>query len=426
MTSFTEDGQEYIVIPNPIYDVVFRYLLQDLDTARVVLSTLINEDIKKVDFQPLSFAQKTTIPEYNRQVADKVDKQLEKKRRKIIQDNSLSELDKEIALAEVSIKDPVTGQDVKMLHLDFTAIIQNERGEEELVMIELQKAAFETDIFRFKQYICENFQKKRRVTKTDPDTGKTLEMDLPYRLIPIFILNFEIEDEAKDLMVKTRQVKTGIFTGKTLDGRNEFIDNLSYELYVVQLPYLRLAERLDLDPESHEGKLFALLKLFDQRAKHTTNEYRLRLFRRVFPGFLDRVIMRLQSADAANPNLIKQMQAEDHYLKLLLQRDNKISWLLLFKKEAEQKLALAEGRLHEELAASQEKDRMIQEKEKALAEQEQEQEQEKARLLEENQKAQERSRAMALAYARMLKQGGKTAEEIAGLTGLPLEDVEGL
>jgi len=136
--------------------------------------------------------------------------------------------------------------------------------------------------------------------------------------------------------------------------------------------------------------------------------------------------MRLQSADAANPNLIKQMQAEDHYLKLLLQRDNKISWLLLFKKEAEQKLALAEGRLHEELAASQEKDRMIQEKEKALAEQEQEQEQEKARLLEENQKAQERSRAMALAYARMLKQGGKTAEEIAGLTGLPLEDVEGL
>jgi len=47
-------------------------------------------------------------------------------------------------------------------------------------MIELQKAALDTDIFRFKQYICENFQKKRKIGKTAPDTGELVEMELPY------------------------------------------------------------------------------------------------------------------------------------------------------------------------------------------------------------------------------------------------------
>jgi hypothetical protein len=40
-----------------------------------------------------------------------------------------------------------------MLHLDFAAVIEKENGEEEMVMIELQKASFETDIFRFKEQV---------------------------------------------------------------------------------------------------------------------------------------------------------------------------------------------------------------------------------------------------------------------------------
>jgi tetratricopeptide (TPR) repeat protein len=300
---------------------------------------------------------------------------------------------------------------VKLLHLDFAAVIEKENGEEEMVMIELQKVAMETDIFRFKQYIAENFQKKRKITEKDSDTGQVVEVELPYRLIPIFILNFKIEDEISDLVIKTRQVKTGIFTDKEMDKKNDFIDHLSYELYVVQLPYLQQVEKLDFEHIEYKQKLFALLKLFDQQAKKTDNEYRLRLFRRLFPGFLDRVIQRLQTADADNPNLEKQMQAEDYYLKPLLQRDNKISWLLLNKKQIEKALEDKEKALED-------KDKALEENKKAL--------EDKDKALEDKDKALEDKDKVIYQLAEILKANGISNEEIYEQTRLPMDKIKNL
>jgi len=370
-------------------------LMQDYDSAMIILSTLINEKIKKLDFQPLTFAKKTTATEYNEQAEQKINKLFEKEKQKIIADNSLSESDKNIAINEISIKDPTTSKDIKLLHLDFAAVIEKENGEEEMVMIELQKVALETDIFRFKQYIAENFQKKRKAIKNDPDTGEEIEIELPYRLIPIFILNFKIEDEISDLMIKTRQIKTGIFTNKQIDKKNEFIDHLSYELYVVQLPYLQQIEQLDFENNKYKQKLFALLQLFDQRAKKNDNEYRLRLFRRMFPGFLDRVIKRLQTADIDNPNLEKFMQAEDNYLKPLLQRDNKIAWFKLNQKRIETELK-------EKSKALKDKDKALKDKDKALKD----------------------KNKMIVNLAKTLKETGKTTDEIQKLTNLSKEEIE--
>ncbi len=42
------NDQDYFVIPRPIYDVVFRYLVQDYDSAMMVLLLLINEKIKRL------------------------------------------------------------------------------------------------------------------------------------------------------------------------------------------------------------------------------------------------------------------------------------------------------------------------------------------------------------------------------------------
>ena len=399
---------DYLIIPNPIYDVVFRYLMQDYDSALIILSTLINEKIKKLDFQPLTYARKKTADENIQQTEQLLNKRFDKKREKIQNDSSLSKIDKEIKISEITIKDPKTGKDIKLLHLDFSAVIEKENGEEELVIIELQKVAIETDIFRFKQYIAENFQKKKIVKTTDPDTGQIIEIELPYRLIPIFILNFKIEDEISDLMIRTKQIKTGIFTGKELDKKNEFIDNLSYELYVE-------IDKSLFEKDEYRSKLYALLKLFDQQAKKIDNEYRLRLFRRLFPKFLDRVIKRLQTADIDNPDLEKQMQAEDLYLKPLLRRDNKISWLLINKKETEEKLENTTEKLEntteklenttekleKELKINKEKDKALGEKEKEL-------------------------KFFKLQFAKSLKNSGKTTKEIQQITNLSKKEIEKL
>ena len=53
---------DYIIIPNPIYDVVFRYLMEDPESATIVLSTLINEKITKLHLEPQTHAQKKPKP----------------------------------------------------------------------------------------------------------------------------------------------------------------------------------------------------------------------------------------------------------------------------------------------------------------------------------------------------------------------------
>ncbi|NJN34781.1 MAG: hypothetical protein HC817_11545 [Saprospiraceae bacterium] len=41
-----------MIIANPIYDVVFKYLMEDLDIAKGFISRLINENIVEITFQP--------------------------------------------------------------------------------------------------------------------------------------------------------------------------------------------------------------------------------------------------------------------------------------------------------------------------------------------------------------------------------------
>ena len=400
----------FIRIPNLIYDVVFRYLMQDYDSALIILSILIGEKIKKLDFQPLTQAKRKTKEENIEQIERLKKKRFKKVKEKILLDVSLSKEEKKKKIDKITIKDPVTGKDIKLFHLDFAAIIEKENDEDEFVIIELQKVAVETDIFRFKQYIADNFQKRKKVVGIDPDTKQSVEIELPYRLIPIFILNFKIEYEISDLMIKTSQIKTGIFTGKDLNTRNEFIDNLSYELYVVQLPYLSKIDESAIKDDVYKSRLYAFLKLFDQNAKEPNNQYRLRISKPI-PDFLDIIVKRLQSADIDNPDLEKQMKAEDHYLKPLLRRDNKISWLLMNKKQTEQKLQMTTEKLEntteelqntteelqKELKVSKEKDKALSEKEKII-----------------------------LQFAKILKNSGKTIQAIHEETKLSKEEIEKL
>ena len=79
-----QDQDDFLIIPNPIYDVVFRYLMQDYDSALIILSTLINEKIKRLDFQPLTHAKKKTNEENSQQTENLINKRFEKEKQKIL------------------------------------------------------------------------------------------------------------------------------------------------------------------------------------------------------------------------------------------------------------------------------------------------------------------------------------------------------
>ncbi len=331
---------DYIVIPNPIYDVVFRYLMEDPGSAMIIISTLINEKIKKLQLEPTTHSEKKKHG------------------------------------TEIEIQDPKTKDDIHLFHLDFTAIVELPDGSEELIMIELQKASEPDDIFRFKRYISKNFQKKQEKEITDTKTQAIETINKPIRLIPIFFLNFRIENEINDLLIKTNRLKTGVFKNKNLQKHNDFIDNLSYDIWVVQLPNLQNISENEYINDEYKQKLYALLKLFDQKSKVKDNEHRLRIIRKFFPGFLDRVIKRIQAASVNNPNLEEQMYAEDEYLKSLIKRDIKITLL----------------------------EEIIDKKDKAL----------------------EDSKKIIFEFAKTLKETGISNEIIQLKTGLSVEEIENL
>ena len=231
----TTNKKDYFIIPNPIYDVVFKYLMEDLESAKIILSTLINEEIVDLTFEPTSYTHQ--------------------------------------------IEDPETKQLIRLFHLDFKATVRLKNGELETIMIELQKAKLPSDIFRFKRYITTNFQQKHQVEVIDPQTKAVKIINKPIRLIPIFILNFRIEKEINDLLIKTNRSKTGVFKKKSLRQKNDFIDNLTYDIWVIQLPNLAKIKPKDYEGDSYKTKLYALLKLFDQKAR-MSNRHRLRLIKK--------------------------------------------------------------------------------------------------------------------------------------------------
>jgi len=320
---------DYFIIPNPIYDVVFKYLMEDNESATIVLSTLINEKIKKLTFEPVSHTEK--------------------------------------------IKDPKTEKDINLFHLDFTAVIEKTDGKEELIMIEIQKANRASDIFRFKRYISANFQRKQEKEIINPRTQAVEKINKPIRLIPIFILNFRIENEIDDLIIRTNRIKTGVFREKQLKNDNEFIDNLSFDIWVIQLPNLNKIQKSDYENDEYKTKLYSLLKLFDQEAQNKKNRHRLLLIKKIFPQFLERIMNRLKSADSNNPDLEEQMNAEDEYLAELIKRDNEISY---FKQKLEktseklektsEKLEKTSEKLEQEKILRRKKDKALSEKDKMI------------------------------------------------------------
>jgi len=393
-----QEEDEYIIIPNPIYDVVFRYLMEDTESAKIVISTIINQKIKTLIPEPLTHTEK-----------------------------------------DEALTDPQTNEVIRLFHLDFTAIIELSDGTEEMVMIELQKASEPDDIFRFKRYIMKNFQKKRPRTLTDPRTGEAKEIDVPIRLIPIFILNFRIENQVNDLVIATNRVKTGIFKNHIFTQHNEFIDHLSYDMYVVQLPNLYNIKEEEYLHDEYKRNLYSLLKLFDQKSVVRDNQHRLRLIRRFLPGFLERVVKRLQIVSSQKADLEEKMYIEDEYLKVLEERDNVISYLQAQVEEKQQALEEKDKALEQEKQrAEQEKQRAEQEKqraeqEKQRAEQEKQRtEQEKQRAEQEKQRAeQEKQRAeqehkKLLETAKLLLSLGVSIEIIKEKTGLTQEEIEKL
>jgi hypothetical protein len=203
-----------MIIANPIYDIIFKYLLEDLDISRELLSLIIEEEIISLEFKP-----------------------------------------------QESIVEVVNG--LRVFRHDFKAIIKQPDGSHKKILIELQKAKVLLDVSRFRLYLGDNYSKDDDIF--NEVTQKMESHSLP--IVAIYILGFKLD------AFPTPVLKVGNFyedktTGQILMPlvKEKFVDQLTHDSYMIQLPRLKKGRRTRLEH---------VLQLFDQTQKLPTDRHKL-------------------------------------------------------------------------------------------------------------------------------------------------------
>lgn len=190
-----------MLIANPIYDAVFKYLLEDTEIARELLATILGVKIIELQLKP----QET-----------------------LVQGD--------------------TGE-IKIFHLDFKALIELAEGGHKTVLIELQKAKKSYDIMRFRKYLGENY------TKEELRKNEQGEIEsYPVEIVTIYFLGFKLEGVAVPVLKVSRKYEDAI-THEEVKAENEFIQKLTHECYTIQIPRLQ---------HQHRNQLEEVLDVFSQ------------------------------------------------------------------------------------------------------------------------------------------------------------------
>ena len=186
-----------MIIANPIYDVVFKYLMEDLDIAKGMISAIIGEEVEEIHFQ--------------------------------VREQVVERAKKEINPHLVSLQ-----------RLDFVAKIHTKDGHHKKVLIELQKARISSDIGRFRTYLGKRYMERDEVRSN----GVTIKTSLP--IISIYILGFNLKPDMPGC-VKVDRRYLNMITGRRIKAQCDFIEGLSHDVYVIQAKKLKHDVRTDLE-----------------------------------------------------------------------------------------------------------------------------------------------------------------------------------
>lgn len=299
VVSWKAKSKPMVQIANPIYDVVFKYLMNDEKVARLLLSAIIGKEVVSLEFRPTE------------------------------QHFPIGEL-------------------LAVLRMDFSARIKDEEGNEDLVILELQKAKMATDILRFRRYLGEQYANKENVVREKKE-------EYPYRkalpILSIYFLGHTLElVKAPVLRVNRRYIDAA--TGEEIQQREEFIESLTHDSIIIQIPYLKGKRRTELEQ---------LLALFDQ-SNATQDPHFMNIEEKDLPERYAPLLRRLQKA-VADASVRQTMDAEDDIIEEFKDYQRMIS-------EKEGIISERENTISEKEKTISEKERTISEKEKTISEKE--------------------------------------------------------
>ncbi len=183
--------------------------------------------------------------------------------------------------------------------LDFSATIKTGDGLKQ-VLIEIQKAKFATDIMRFRGYLGSQYSNKNN-TKIDTINNHSRRIGIP--IIGIYFLGHKLDNTDASIIGVKRNYKD-LVTGEQLHVKESFIESLTHDSDVIQIPSLAQKRRNDLEK---------LLSIFDQSMYVDAEHHILNIKEEEYPEKHRSLIRRLQAA-ILEPEMRKQMEIEDGIL----------------------------------------------------------------------------------------------------------------
>jgi hypothetical protein len=189
--AINKKGGKPFIIANPIYDTVFKRLMENQRIARFFISTIIEQPVEDLSVRPQEFTYKldeTRIPDKGE-----------------------------------APKENRGAQYYSFFRLDFVATIRDSDGTPRKILIELQKSWDTMDVMRFRKYLGEQY------IRVDAIDGK--ETSLP--ITTIYILGNNLTG-INSPCVKVGRTYTDMLNKTTIEAKSEFIELLTHDSYVIQ------------------------------------------------------------------------------------------------------------------------------------------------------------------------------------------------
>jgi hypothetical protein len=212
-------------IANPMYDAVFKYLIEDLDCAKLLLGEIIQQEI----------------------------------------------LDCELLHNEIASE---TFPESGVLKMDFKAMVKTIEGKNLLVIIEVQKVLKETNLLRFRQYLGSQYSNKNNCYVEN-------DRKIPLPIFSIYFLGYNIGLDNTVPIIKVSPRSIDYTLGRELPAKSIFTDCLSHEMVIIQTKVLKNSRRsllevflsnfmpevqqfLEVNPGDFDRKFVYLLKRLEK------------------------------------------------------------------------------------------------------------------------------------------------------------------
>ncbi len=291
------------IIANPIYDAVFKFLMEDKKVAKILLSALLKKEIIDLEMRRHEY----TSMEQTR---------------------------------------------ISLFRIDFSAKIRESDGSEHLVLIELQKTWLITETLRFRQYLGTQYLNKENMIEEKNEHGQRRTYGLP--IISIYILGHPLGDLTEPVVYVRRSYLD--YDDHPLPAPDPFIESLTHDSIIVQIPFLTGRTR---------NRLERLLSVFDQEYRQPDSEHYLEINDEHMDEEVKYVVHRLLKAAAA-PAVRRAMEIEDEILSEIEDRDTTIMLKNKMIEEKEQVIEQKEQVIEQKEQVIEQKEQVIEQNKQVI------------------------------------------------------------